>query len=95
MSSFTTRVLLRGNPEESEYDTLHKAMVNKGFSKIIESDEGVQYNLPHAEYNISGDYTRSEVLSLAKDAVRSLPSRTAEILVTESNGRTWSNLQRL
>ncbi len=94
MTSFTTRILLQGNPPEAEYERLHVAMTQKNFSRTIESNEGIQYKLPHAEYNISGIYTKSQVLDFAKAAVRaSVSNRVAQILVTESAGRTWSNLE--
>ncbi len=93
MASFTTRILLRGSSSESDYDNLHLKMEQLGFSRTIESNDGIIYQLPSAEYNIVGSYTRDQVLGFAKDAVKVVRGKTAEILVTESAGRTWSNLK--
>ena len=95
MALFTTRILLKGNPEESEYDLLYSEMEKRGFARTIESDTGTVYNLPNAEYNLMGSFTRSEVLNLAREAVDTLQNRAAEILVTESKGRSWHNLAKI
>lgn len=65
-------------------------MEASGFSRTITSKSGT-YKLPHAEYNFIGNETRSEVLELAKTAAATVATG-AKILVTESAGRTWSNL---
>jgi len=90
MARFTTRVELHYAGDE-DYTNLHAAMGAEGFSRLITSDDGATYHLPTAEYNFEGDMTRGEVLEAAKRAAKST-GRDAEILVTESAGRTWSNL---
>ena len=95
MASFTTRILIKGNPPYSDYSALHAAMEDREFTRTIESDDGIIYALPNAEYNLIGPYTKEKVLDLAKEAVRTLPGKTAEILVTESKGRKWSGLEKL
>jgi len=93
MASFTTRILLRGAASESEYETLHVSMRKQGFLRTITSNDGIVYKLPPAEYNLTGSYNRDQVLDLAKEAIKALPNRIAEILITESAGRIWNNLQ--
>lgn len=90
MSSFTVRVELHSD-NYSDFVTLHGMMEGEGFDRFITSDDGVTYHLPRAEYNISTSGSRSNVLEAAKRAVKGT-GKTAEILVTESAGRTWSNL---
>ena len=92
MASFTVRVMLPGNPAEDQYVKLHEAMRRESFTRTITSNDGIEYHLPHAEYNISNGFNRSEVLNKAKTAANGISSK-AEILVTESSGRTWSNLK--
>jgi hypothetical protein len=93
MASFTVRVELHDNPTWGDYDTLHEAMEAEGFSRTIKnSDTGVEYRLPHAEYNFVGSYTRSQVLEKAKRAAAKTGNEFS-ILVTESNGRAWWNLK--
>lgn len=70
-------------------------MEERGFAKTITSNDNVTYRLPDAEYNLIGTYTKEQVLDLVKEAVRTLTGKTAEILVTESKGRIWTNLEKI
>lgn len=92
MSTYTIRVELHSDVY-SDFETLHSAMQREGFSQLITSDDGITYHLPRAEYNISTTKNRSQVLEATKQAVQST-GETAEILVTESLGRTWHNLTK-
>jgi hypothetical protein len=91
MARCTVRVELH-IANSDDYDLLHEFMGEEGCSRYItNSDDGVKYQMPTAEYNISGDRDPSAVLKKAKQAA----SRTAKkymVLVTESDGRTWYNL---
>ena len=91
MPSFTTRVELH-QASYQDYENLHAAMEDAGFSRFITSDDGQTYHLPMAEYDRSGNLTRSQVLNQAKAAAASTGKNSA-ILVTESTGRRWSGLQ--
>ncbi|MBJ6724166.1 hypothetical protein [Geomesophilobacter sediminis] len=90
MASFTIRVVLH-DADWEEYAELHQYMEEKGFSRTITSKSGVTYALPDAEYNFAGDEKLEDVLILAK-AAAAKTKRRHSILVTESKGRTWSNL---
>lgn len=92
MPRFTTRVQLYGNPEPSDYESLHAATKRKGFTQTITDKKGVEYYLPHAEYNNEANVTRDEVLEDAKEAAASVWDDFC-VLVTESAGRTWHNLR--
>lgn len=93
MSSFTVRIELDSNIY-SDFEILHRAMELSGFKKTIKSDEGIEYHLPRAEYNISTSLSRSAVLKLAENAAAKTDKK-AEILVTESSGRSWSGLNKV
>lgn len=93
MSSYTVRVELHSG-NYSDFISLHSEMEGRGFRRLITSGEGVTYHLPRAEYDISTIRSRSEVLDLAKSSV-AVTGKTAEILVTESAGRTWSGLTKV
>jgi len=90
MSSFTVRIELHSEVY-SDFELLHSAMQKEGFSRLITSDDGITYHLPRAEYDIYTSKNRSVVLEAVKRAV-AITRKTAEILVTESAGRTWSGL---
>jgi len=90
MSSYTVRIEL-DSKNYSDFELLHRAMATNGFKKTIVSEGGAEYHLPRAEYIISTLKNKSAVLDLAKNAVLQT-GKTAEILVTESNGRVWFGL---
>ena len=92
MPSFTTRVELH-KADDEDYDVLHAAMEERNFSRLITSDKGIIYHLPTAEYDYSGNKTRSDVLELAKAAAAETNKKFA-VIVTESNGRTWFGLSK-
>lgn len=92
MARFTTRVELYGQPEWGDYERLHAAMRGKGFSQTIKDSDGIEYHLPHAEYNREANLSRDEVLKAAKQAAAPVWDHFC-ILVTESAGRTWHNLK--
>ncbi len=91
MKSFTVRVELQSAVLADYTNALHPAMEAANFRKSIISDKGIKYKLPNGEYNISGNFSRAEVLELAKKALAST-SKSGEILVTESSGRNWFGL---
>jgi hypothetical protein len=93
LATFTTRVELH-KAYEDDYEILHAAMEQGGFSRQITSDDGVTYHLPTAEYNYVGSKTRSQVLELVKGAASGTNKKFA-VLVTESNGRLWFGLQHV
>lgn len=91
MSTYTVRVELHSSQYNPDFTTLHQAMANEGFSKLITSDGGTIYYLPRGEYTVTTSKSRADVLADVKRAVKATKD-SAEILVTESLGRTWSGL---
>jgi hypothetical protein len=92
MARFTVRVELHGDASGEVYKTLHTAMEMEGFTRTItETATGLEFQLPMAEYNITADRTKSQILSSAKRAARQV-NRSFSILVTKSAGRIWYNL---
>jgi hypothetical protein len=92
MPRFTTRVQLYGDPEWGDYQRLHTAMKGKGFTQTIKGSGGIEYELPHAEYNREASVTRDQVLKDAKAAAAPVWDHFC-ILVTECAGRIWHNLK--
>jgi hypothetical protein len=90
---YTVRVELH-RATNDDYEQLHAAMKNVGFSRFITSSDNVKYHLPTAEYNYEGDASRDQVLEKAKRAA-STTGLSYAVLVTESNGRTWHNLSKV
>jgi hypothetical protein len=93
MSQYITRVELH-DAIWSDYTKLHEAMRREGFSQTITANNGAVYELPPAEYNYIGNETRGQVLEKAKSAARGIKPSFA-VLVTESNGITWTDLKLL
>jgi hypothetical protein len=93
MASFTTRVELHTAKSE-DYDKLHEYMEKEGFIRTITTDDNITYQLPSAEYIISGNYTRSQTLQKAK-AASAKTNKTCSILVTQAEGWSWSGLDQV
>ena len=80
MARFMTRVELHGYPSGEDYDTLHAAMAVEGFLRIILGDDGVWYELPHAEYWLDGFFTRDEVLAKARRAAATTGNSSSRVV---------------
>jgi hypothetical protein len=90
MAQFTVRVELH-QAQWADYETLHTAMERMGFLRQIKSDDGRTYDLPWAEYNGSGNFTSTQVLTFAQNAAATTGKKNS-VLVTEANNRAWSGL---
>ena len=92
MARFTTRIELHG-ASRSDYDNLHSAMDDEGFTRTVTSDDGTVYDMPWAEYNYDGNRTLQHVFDAGKRAASSTGYKFA-ILVTKSAGRKWQGLDK-
>lgn len=79
MSYFITRVELH-YANVNDYQRLHVAMGRHDFTRVVSVD-GVQRQLPNAEYYHSDNSTGQAILDKAKTAVSST-GKTAAILVS-------------
>ena len=96
MSTFTTRVQLNGDPSEAEYESLHKEMHRRGFSRFIQSTDGKWYRLPHAEYNRNAEATCEQVRTDASAAAKAAaPTRGHKVLVSVASQRCWIGLEEV
>jgi hypothetical protein len=86
MPFFIARVELH-DALRRDYEALHAAMATEGFSRSIRSDGGTVWQLPEAEYAISGNYTVQQVLAKAERAAGKTRKKYA-ILVTEAKSAT-------
>ncbi len=90
MSFFTTRVLLH-KADENDYESLHKSMEDKGFSRTITSDDNRKFHLPQAEYDLTATLTCTQVRALASEAAASTGKKFS-VLVSQSISRCWEGL---
>lgn len=90
MANFTVRIELH-KAEWTDYDQLHAAMEQRGFSRRITSDDGRTYQMPWAEYNGSGNFTSVQIRDIAKAAADSTGKQSA-VFVTEAVSRAWVGL---
>lgn len=99
MANFITRVVLHKDDKSYEsldsetYDLLHREMEKKGFSRTIIGTKNIEYHLPPAEYNKTGDFTIEEIRTSAQNIAKKA-SKKYSILVTEGNC-AWSNLEKV
>ena len=90
MALFTVRIELH-DAYERDYDQLHAAMAQVGFSRIITADNGVKYHMPFAEYNYTANLDSAGVLRSAKQAANTTGKQFA-VLVNECSSRRWEGL---
>jgi hypothetical protein len=91
MADFTVRIELH-DAKWNDYEGLHAAMEQQGFTRLITSDEGRKYHMPWAEYNGTGNLTSTQILNIAQTAANSTGKKNA-VLVTEAKSRAWAGLQ--
>ena len=97
MDRFTVRVELFDTDDgtSEEYDILHEQMETKGFTRtIISGDDGTEYQLPPAEYNLIGNYAAEDVRDMASLAAAATGKKYS-VLVTPSTGRYWVGLKKV
>ena len=93
MSNFTIRVELHG-ANYSDYETLHAAMNQAGFSRTITGDNGRVYQLPEAMYTMSTVASAESVRTLASGAAQRT-GKTFAVLVTTAGPIAWVGLPQL
>jgi hypothetical protein len=91
MADFTVRVELH-QATWTDYETLHTAMEQKGFSRKITSSEGTTYQLPLAEYNGSSPTLNSSQIRDIARAAAATTGKSNAVLVSESVSRAWIGL---
>lgn len=91
MPNFTIRVVLHDASRDDEL-ALQRLMDEQGFSRTIGSSRTGTCRLPADEYDYEGAAVRTEVLKRVREAAE-CTGRSCSILVTESAGRTWHNLE--
>jgi hypothetical protein len=90
MASFTVRIELH-QADWRNYETLHAAMEQRGFSRQIKADDGQIYQMPGAEYNGSGNLTCIQVRDSARAAADTTGKQNS-VFVTEAASRAWIGL---
>lgn len=93
MANFTVRIELH-DADYQDYETLHAAMEQQGFARVITSDDGHTYHLPWAEYNATGNLPSTQVRDIARAAADTTGKRNS-VLVTEANSRAWVGLTEI
>ena len=93
MAKFTVRVeILDGTI--SDHDRLEKIMLEQGFDRSIRSDSGRIYKLPPGEFNYAGEIERQQLREKVQACAGQL-GKSYSLLITESKGRSWFNLNKL
>ncbi|PSL44233.1 hypothetical protein CLV51_10699 [Chitinophaga niastensis] len=93
MSIFIVRVVLH-NANETDYNILHSAIEDKGFSRTVLSDDNIEYHLPEAEYYKKGNYIKEQIRDSAVLAAKTTGKKYA-VLVTQSDGICWIGLKEV
>jgi hypothetical protein len=90
MSNFTVRVELH-KAIAADYEALHEAMEDGGFSRVVKGARG-SWHLPEAEYTIASTRACEEIRDAANAIAGTIKARPA-ILVTEVATRCWTGLK--
>lgn len=93
MNKFIVRVELHG-AEPKDYEDLYQKMKDAGFLTTIVGKKGIRYHLPTAQYCKSSLDTQDEILESAKSVVAKT-KKEYSVLITESLGSSWYNLDEL
>lgn len=95
MTVFTTRVVLYGNANLSDYLKLATAMSRQGFIDIVVgSVDGISYRMPPGEYTTTSALTLTQIHDKAKVAAESVWTDCA-VFVTQSAGVMFSRLKTI
>jgi hypothetical protein len=74
-----------------DYDTLHAAMVARGFARTIRGSNGVLYHLPTAEY-VTDTTAGGEQVRAAADAAAVTTGKMHGVIVVRWDMGWWSGL---
>jgi hypothetical protein len=88
MAKFTVRVQLNGEPDQTDYERLHAAMRGNGFSQTIIGGDGVEFYLPHAEYDYESAGSAEQVRELVRTIAKGVWD-SSYVLVTQALIRSW------
>jgi hypothetical protein len=91
--NYTVRVELH-DASWDDYETLHAAMQNVGFSRTITSADGKKYQLPTAEYDARASQDATQVRQIGSNAAKAT-GRRFSVLVSASSQRAWLGLQQV
>jgi len=89
MATFTVRMVLH-KAAWDDYVQLAAEMAEEGFVDVITSDDGKTYKMPDAEYTGSA-VDRDAAMKKVKAAATRVGKKFS-VLITQSNGRQWHNL---
>lgn len=96
MAYFIVRVELHElsswqKPTAEDYDQLHAAMQKNHYYRVIESDKGEWYHLPHATYYAhSTSMTKKEILDQVTDIAKTVWGKAGKLVAEGS--MTWKDL---
>jgi hypothetical protein len=90
MAKYLVRVELH-NATWDDYDTLHAEMADRGFSREITGENGLNYQLPTAEYVIHSGAGLEDVRALAAEAAKAT-GRKFGVIVAEYSRSAWVGL---
>lgn len=89
MAQHTIRIVLH-RATEKNYEDLHVGMARLGASRTIRGGNGVTYDLPDGEYDLSSTSGAVAVRDAVYRVARAVkPETDPSVLVTTSAARAW------
>ena len=93
MANYIARVELHGATEEEDYEVLHDEMAQRGFTRQIQGNDGVEYQLPTGTYVVQDT---DATLQTAYNAVEQAAAATEfeySLIVTDWNNAQFTGLE--
>lgn len=91
MKKFTICIDFNDSIDGMKEELFNHLMDSSGFKKYIESDSGQKFYLPKFLYDYRGEIDKRNLVEKVQ-AIAGNISRDYKILITESKGRIWYNL---
>jgi hypothetical protein len=91
MASYLGRVELH-YASDDDYQTLHAAMAQRGYSRMIVGGNGSTYYLPTGTYDIASTTISLQQALDAANAAAKTTGKNYSIIVAERSGAQWIGL---
>ena len=91
MSNFIARVELH-SASYADYESLHIYMQQKGYARVIKSDDGKTYQLPTGTYVSVGALSSVAAALQSAVAAADATGKTSAVIVADWNAARWQGL---
>ena len=91
MANYMARVELHA-ATWNDYDTLHVTMQRRGYSRVVQGDDGNWYQLPTGTYIVKNTNSSLQDARGAAFAAANETGKQSSVIVADWNGASWVGL---